>query len=169
MAENVVTAVDTRGGIIVGHDGSAHAEQALRWAADWAGRTGTPLHVVRTWTLSSAPRPATWEPGYVPPLKDFENAVQSALERDIEALSLPEGVPVTCYVLHGHPGRRLVEASAHADLLVVSTRGRGGFAGLVMGSTTDQVVRHAHCPVVVVPARTLHDEPTETDRVAAEG
>jgi nucleotide-binding universal stress UspA family protein len=159
-----------RDGIVVGHDGSRHADRALLWAADWARRTHCSLHVLRTWSLSSAPRPGSWSPGYVPPLTDFEQAVHDGLAHDVHALNLPEDIPaVTLHVLHGSPPRRLVEVSAHAELLVVSSRGRGGFAGLVMGSTTDQVVRHAHCPVVVIPARALDDEPTETDRIAATG
>jgi nucleotide-binding universal stress UspA family protein len=165
----VVTHVDIRGGIVVGHDGSRHADRALRWAAEWALRTGSELHVVRTWTLSSAPRPESWSPGYVPPMTDFEQAVQSALENDVQALRLPADVAsVTCHVLHGSPARRLVDVTAHAELCVVSARGRGGFAGLVMGSTTDQVVRHAHCPVVVIPAHALDDQPHEADRIATD-
>jgi len=159
--------LDIRGGIVVGHDGSRHADRALRWAAEWAGRTGCRLHVVRTWVLSSAPRPASWHPAYVPPMTDYEKAVQDALEEDVRAAQLPASLDVACHVVHGTAARRLVEVSGHADLLVVSSRGRGGFAGLVMGSTTDQVVRHAHCPVVVVRARALDDEPAEADRVAA--
>jgi nucleotide-binding universal stress UspA family protein len=163
--DDVATHVDIRGGIVVGHDGSRHADRALRWAADWARRTRLELHVVRTWTLSSAPRPDSWSPGYVPPMADFEQAVRAALEHDVGALELPS---VTLHVLHGSSARRLVEVSAHADLCVVSARGRGGFAGLVMGSTTDQVVRHAQCPVVVIPAHALDDAPQEADRIAAD-
>jgi nucleotide-binding universal stress UspA family protein len=157
-----------RDGIVVGHDGSRHADRALLWAGDWAKRTHSSLHVVRTWSLSSAPRPSTWTLGCGPPLSDFEQAVYQALEHDVHALNLPEDLPaLTLHVPHGSPARRLVEISANAELLVVSSRGRGGFAGLVMGSTTDQVVRHARCPVVVIPARALDDEPSETDRIAA--
>jgi nucleotide-binding universal stress UspA family protein len=165
--DDVVTHVDIRGGIVAGHDGSRHADRALRWAADWARRAGCGLHVVRTWVLSSAPRPESWSPGYVPPMSDFEQAVLGLLETDVRDLELPAEVPVSCHVVHGTPARRLVEVSAHAELLVVSARGRGGFAGLVMGSTTDQVVRHAKCPVVVIRATALDDEPAETDRIAA--
>ena len=164
---DVVTHVEIRGGIVAGHDGSQHADQAVRWAADWARRLGCELHVVRTWVLSSAPRPGSWSPGYVPPMSDFEQAVLAALEADVRALHLPADVSVACHVAHGSPAHRLVEVSAHAELLVVASRGRGGFAGLVMGSTTDQVVRHAKCPVVVIRARTIDDEPAETDRIAA--
>jgi nucleotide-binding universal stress UspA family protein len=159
-----------RDGIVVGHDGSRHADRALQWAAQWSLRVHCGLHVVRTWTLSSAPRPGSWSPGYVPPMTDFEQAVRTALDHDVHEANLPDELrAVTLHVVHGAPARRLVEVSAHAELLVVSSRGRGGFAGLVMGSTTDQVVRHAHCPVVVIPAHALDDEPTETDRIAVTG
>jgi nucleotide-binding universal stress UspA family protein len=167
--DEVATHVEIRDGIVVGHDGSRHADRALRWAADWALRSGCHLHVVRTWVISSAPRPASWRTTYVPPLSDFEQAAGEALERDVRALDLPGEVAVTCHVVHGSPARRLVEVSAHAELLVVSSRGHGGFGGLVMGSTTDQVVRHAHCPVAVIRARALDDEPLEADRVALRG
>ena len=162
----VVKHLDIREGSVVGHDGSRHAGRARHWAAEWARRTGCRLHVVRTWVLSSAPRPPSWHPTYVPPMTDYEEAVLKALEEDVRALHLPGGLDVVCHVVHGSPARRLVEASRHAELLAVSSRGRGGFAGLVMGSTTDQAVRHAHCPVVVVRARALDDEPAEADRVA---
>jgi nucleotide-binding universal stress UspA family protein len=166
--DNVVTQVDIRDGIVVGHDGSRHADRALHWAARWAERVGCGLHVVRTWVLSSAPRPGSWTPSYVPPLTDFERAVQDALLGEVQAAQLPADLAVACHVVHGTPARRLVEVSSHAELLVVSSRGRGGFAGLVMGSTTDQVVRHARCPVVVIPARALDDEPAEADRIAVD-
>ena len=165
----VVKQLEITDGIVVGHDGSRHAERALRWAADWAARTGCRLHVVRTWVLSSAPRPESWRTGYVPPMTDFEQAVRDALEEDVHAARLPADVPVACHVVHGTPARRLVEVSAGAELLVVSSRGHGGFAGLVMGSTTDQVVRHARCPVVVIRASALDDEPAEADRIAVSG
>lgn len=152
---DVATGLTFQGGILVGHDGSKHAEQAVRWAARWARRAGCDLHVVRTWVIASAPRPSTWEPGYVPPMLDFEKGVLVELQRDVDRLGLETDPPAQCHVLHGTAGRRLVEASAHADLVVVASRGRGGFRGLLLGSTADQVVRHARCPVVVLPAHAL--------------
>jgi nucleotide-binding universal stress UspA family protein len=161
----VASTLELDGGILVGHDGSEHAARAVRWAADWARRVRCDLHVLRTWTLSTAPRPSTWSPGYVPPLTDFEQAVLEELQRDVAALGLTsaESCEVRCHVLHGAPGRRLVEASRGAELVVIASRGRGGFRGLVLGSTADQVVRHAHCPVVVVRAGELNREPAVPD------
>ena len=65
-------------------------------------------------------------------------------------------------MLHGAATRRLLEAAEHAELLVVGSRGAGGFRGLRFGSTADQVVRYAPCPVVVVPCPAPH-EPTDPD------
>jgi nucleotide-binding universal stress UspA family protein len=160
--DKLVTAIDTHGGILVGHDSSAPSSLAVRWAADLSCRLGVGLHVVRTWTLSSAPRPSTWEVGYVPPLKDFEGAVLDELRSDVAALELRTDAEVTCHVLHGSAGRRLVESSEGAEMLVVGSRGIGGFRGLVIGSTAGQVIGHAHCPVVVVPV-TGDKHPSEPD------
>jgi nucleotide-binding universal stress UspA family protein len=153
----VATTVDIKGGLVVGHDGSGAAADAARWAARTAVRLGVPLHVIRTWNLSTAPRPATAARGYVPPLTDFEQAVRDELEADVADLGLPDECEVSCHVLHGAAARRLLEAAAHADLLVVGSRGAGGFRGLLFGSTADQVVRHAPCPVVVVPVAGTDD------------
>jgi nucleotide-binding universal stress UspA family protein len=165
--DQVVSAVDCTGGIVVGHDGSPSSDVAVRWAARMAGRLGCPLHVIRAWALSSAPRPASWSPGYVPPLTDFEEAVLERLRHDVDALALTD-VEVSCHVVHGSSTRRLVEASKGAEMLVVASRGGGGFRGLILGSTAGQLVGHADCPVVVVPAKD-DAEPAEPDAGLTQG
>lgn len=156
----VTTELKLQGGLLVGHDGSAAAADAVRWAARLAGRLGCPLHVVRSWSISSSPRPRTARSGYVPPMTDFETAVRERLESDVAGLGLDPGVDVQSHVLHGPSGRRLLEASVGAEMLVVGSRGAGGFRGLLFGSTADQVVRNARCPVVVVPV-TGTDDPAD--------
>lgn len=146
----VARVVDVPGGVLVGHDGSAGAEEALRWAGRLAARAGYPLHVLRAWKLTTAPRPASWSPGYVPPLEDFEKAVLAELEAHVAAARLDPALPVSGHVAHGSPARVLIESATHADLLVVGARGHGGFAGLLLGSVSEQCVRHAPCPVTVV-------------------
>jgi nucleotide-binding universal stress UspA family protein len=158
----VATSADIHGGLLVGHDGSPASAEAARWAARLAVRLETPLHVVRTWTLSTAPRPATASGGYVPPMTDFEQAVRDELEADVRKLGLPSACQVDFHVLHGASARRLLETARHADLLVVGSRGAGGFRGLRFGSTADQVVRNAPCPVVVVPV-SPPGEPADPD------
>ncbi len=95
--------MDASGAILVGHDGSLPAATAVRWAARLAERLSLPLLVVRSWALSSAPRPSTWTAGYVPPLTDFEDAVRQRLEHDVAGLDLPADCRVSCHVVHGQP------------------------------------------------------------------
>ncbi len=166
--QHVATAADCAGAILVGYDGSKRSAQALRWAVSLAGRLGCRVVVARTWALSSAPRPASWAPGFVPPMTDFEGAVLDRLRADVEALHLPDDVDVSCEVLHGSAGQRLVESSKGAQMLVVGSRGGGGFLGLKLGSTASQVVGNAHCPVVVVPVES-DETPVVPDAGLANG
>jgi nucleotide-binding universal stress UspA family protein len=148
---DVSTEVEVSGGVVVGHDGSGCSQETLQWAATLAERASWPLHVVRSWRMTSAPRPPTWEPGYVPPMTDYEKAVLEDLRADVVvALGADRARAVHCHAVHIAPVKALIEAGKHADLLVVGSRGRGGFAGLLLGSVSDQVVHHASCPVTVV-------------------
>ncbi len=159
--EGVARTADVPGGVLVGHDGSGCAQEALQWAAGLAARAGYPLHVLRAWKITTAPQPATLEPGYIPPLEDFEKAVRDELEAHVAKAGLDPALSVTCHVAHANPARALIESAVRADLLVVGARGRGGFAGLVLGSISDQCVRHAPCPVTVVRTGTATNEAAE--------
>jgi len=147
----VSTEAEVAGGVVVGHDGSGCSQETLRWAATLAERASWPLHVVRSWRMTSAPRPSTWEPGYVPPMTDWEQAVLDDLRADVrDALGPERAEKAICHAVHMAPVKALIDAGRSADLLVVGSRGRGGFAGLLLGSVSDQVVHHAPCPVTVV-------------------
>jgi nucleotide-binding universal stress UspA family protein len=146
--------VELPGGVLVGHDGSECAQQALVWAAGLAARVGLDLHVVRAWGMTSAPRPKTWQPGFVPPLTDFEEAVRQELDSCVAGAALDPAVRVHTHVVHRPPAKGLIETAKGADLLVVGARGRGGFSGLLLGSVSDQCVHHAPCPVTVVRSGT---------------
>jgi len=148
--DRVCRVADVPSGVLVGHDGSPCAQQALGWAAALAHRAGYDLHVARIWDLASAPRPSTWAPGYVPPLHEWEAAVLDELSVQVAAAGVHPQVAVTCHAVHGAPAPRLIASAVHADLLVVGSRGHGGFAGLRLGSVSDQCVHHAPCPVTVV-------------------
>jgi nucleotide-binding universal stress UspA family protein len=143
--------VEITSGIVAGHDGSALASVAVEHAAALALRLGVPLHVVRVWGLKTAPTPSTMKLGYVPPAEDFEKAVLDELSEHLAALDLPEGLDLRTHAVRGQSATTLIEVASGAEMLVVGNRGKGGFRGLRMGSTADQVLHHASVPVLVVP------------------
>lgn len=139
------------GSIVVGHDGSRFADSALDWALAHAESTGLPVHVVRAWSISTAPRPADARPGFVPGIDELGRATQAALEADTaEACAAHPDVAVTLEAVHGPADDTLLAASRGAAIVVVGPRGLGGFAGLLLGSVSDRVMRHASCPVLVL-------------------
>jgi nucleotide-binding universal stress UspA family protein len=155
--------------VIVGHDGSSTADLALAWALDYAGRFDADVRVIRGWVVSTAPRPASMSGGYVPPIEEFEAAVVAELEADGARVVAERGatVDVSYEGFRGAAANGLVEASPDADLLVVGARGLGGFRGLALGSVSDQCVRHAACPVVVI--RDEHSADIERSRRLDDG
>jgi len=149
-------------GVLVAHDGSEHADEALRVGVRHATALGLPVTIVRAWSITTAPKPETWEFGYVPPLEDFETAVLAELERDARRV-VPDDLDVTFLAVHAKPAPAIIAASEGLELIVVGSRGRGGFAGLVLGSVSEQIVRYASCPVLVTHHRgdVSRDEPEE--------
>jgi nucleotide-binding universal stress UspA family protein len=154
MGEDAELDLAISSGVVVADDGSEPARLALRWAVEEARLRRCTLHVVRAWSIQTAPRPATWRPGYAPSLKEYEEAVRAELQRDVrEAIGSDPGCEVNVHPVHAHPGPALVSASQRADLVVVGSRGMGGIRGMLLGSVSEQVVRHAACSVVVVRER----------------
>lgn len=152
--------ITARGGILVAHDGSKAANAALLTAVHCAPAFGQHVAVVRAWDLATAPAPPEQTAGYIPPLEDFQAATLAALARDTATIRHDHpDVTISCSVVHGNPAEKLIEASADVDLIVLGSRGRGGFLGLLLGSVTDQVVHHALCRVLVDrgPALPDHD------------
>ena len=139
-------------GIIVGIDGSAHSVRALEWAIKEGALQHAAVTVI---TVNSVPA-SPWSGNPVILAQDpavLEKMQQAAEEMAVKVTSqLGEAQPasVTVRAINGFPSKELINASRDADLLVVGSRGAGGFARLMIGSTSDQVVHHAHCPVVVV-------------------
>ena len=138
---------DTSQRIVVGVDGSPASCDALRWAADQARRTGASLQVVTTWEY---PTSYGWVPPYPP---DFDPAgdARRALEDTVaDVLGDHPDLTVELVVREGHPAPVLVEAAKGASMLVVGSRGHGGFAGMLLGSVSEHCVRQAPCPVTVM-------------------
>lgn len=133
--------------IVVGVDGSNSSKNALRWAAREAERVGAALQVVMTW---HNPYPDMWIP-HSPPGTDPLAVTRRALEHIVKGvLGDHPAIPVEQSAVEGAPARVLVEAAKGADLLVVGSRGLGGFAEVLLGSVSLHCVSHAPCPVVVV-------------------
>jgi nucleotide-binding universal stress UspA family protein len=138
-------------GIVVGVDGSRHSRKALERAANEAAVHHMPLTVL---TVHQAVRDVYGSASHYPDdaaLTDkAKEAAKAETDQVLAALgSQPASVTVTA--VHGLPVDELIKASQGADMLVLGRRGFGGFARLMMGSVTDQVSRHAHCAVLVVP------------------
>ena len=137
--------------MVVGIDGSAGSDSALAWALAHA-REDDLIRAVYVWQV---PRGAT--PDFVPASElatirpDADRFVADVVDN---VLKVHEGqVPqIERVSYYGHPGRWLVKLSAESDMIVVGSRGRGGFVGLLLGSVSTYVTHHALCPVVVVPA-----------------
>jgi nucleotide-binding universal stress UspA family protein len=142
--------------MVVGVDGSPGSISALRWAIDEAEVRGIPLDVVLVIPYRAPegePWPLNLTPEYTP--QRLEEARQEAALQ-LEGLLKEHGtdhvtVEIRPHVVAGQPARRLMRLAEGADLLVVGSRGLGGFRGLVLGSVSTQCVHHAPCPVVVVP------------------
>jgi len=141
-------------GIVVGIDGSHSAGRALEWAMAEAAIRKTELAVITV-----LPEPASQWTGRPAPLGgDAERVaeIRKSAEAAVAATTakLEGGKPesVTVAAVAGFPAETLINASKDSDLLVVGARGGGGFASLILGSVSNQVVHHASCPVVVVPA-----------------
>lgn len=137
--------------IVVGVDGSAPSVAALRWALAEARTHGAVLEAVTTWEMPFA---AAGEAGlYVGTWnEDLGAEAGRRLDEVIDALDAG-GVEVRRVVEYGAAAQVLLDRAAGADLLVVGARGRGGFAGLLLGSVSQQCATHAVCPTVVVPYR----------------
>lgn len=136
--------------IVVGHDGSSGAADALEVALQLAADLGAPLTIVRAWSLVTAPRPANWTFGYAPSVDELAEAVRADLAANTQRqVARFPSVVVTCRAYHAGPAASLIRASKEARMLVVGARGLGGLRELVLGSVSDQCVRHAHCPVLV--------------------
>ena len=140
-------------GIVVGIDGSDHSLEALNWAMKEAAAHHAPLTVLVVHQVAASHW--TGNPITLPEDRAAQEAAGHAAEKAAAEAEgrLGESRPasVTVRAVSGIAARELIDASRDADLLVVGSRGGGGFANLMMGSTSSQVVHHAHCPVVIMP------------------
>ncbi|HEX8093377.1 universal stress protein [Jatrophihabitans sp.] len=134
--------------ILVGVDGSPSSRTALSWAAAEAADHQADLVVLNVWEATLPPPVGSVPQTSVPDPSGL--ATENLLQVVKEVLGEDPPVLVQPRVKPGNPAEVLIEESADAALLVVGTRGRGGFAGLVLGSVSQHVAAYAKCPVAVV-------------------
>jgi nucleotide-binding universal stress UspA family protein len=134
--------------VIVGVDGSAQSILALRWACHRAETCGDVIRAVCTWSLGASGEDWTALPGAK---AEGQQRAERALQAAVDAARCDyPAADIETLVVEGPAAHVLVEMSADADLLVVGSRGHGGFTGLLLGSVSIQCVHHSRCPVTVV-------------------
>ncbi len=138
-----------RGGdvdIVVGVDGSDSSRQALTWAVNYAGLIGAGVDAVMSWNYPAGygmgAVATDWNPG--------EDARDLLAETVASVLGDHIPVPFTQVVREGNAAQVLLDETKDAQMLIVGSRGDGGFAGLLLGSVSAHCAEHAHCPVLVI-------------------
>ncbi len=139
------------GRIVVGVDGSAAANAALAWATRQAELTGATVEAVIAWHYPVAAGGYGFAPVAALDDTDFQTVYARVLS-DALALTVDPASPVkiSTIVREGNPAQVLLETAEGADLLVVGSRGHGGFTGALLGSVSQHCAHHAPCPLVIV-------------------
>jgi nucleotide-binding universal stress UspA family protein len=146
------TVVGTIPRIVVGVDGSANARAALGWALEEARLRHAALDVVHAWQLPfQGGSPVSM---LELPADELERVARRVLDGAMAGADRTGLREVEALLICDHPARALLDTAKGADLLVVGSRGRGGFAGLLLGSVSQKILHHAPCPVVVIPPGT---------------
>jgi nucleotide-binding universal stress UspA family protein len=142
------------GRIVVGIDGSWASKAVLRFAVEEARLRGSSLHVVHAWRYSTGGLHTFYTGGLGTqlggPAMTRAEQEQRRLERFVGKLLPATDVEITVSAVEGFPAQALLEAAKGAELLVVGSRGHGGFGGLLLGSVSQQCAHHAPCPMVIV-------------------
>lgn len=134
------------GPVVVGDDGSANGTRALRWAAEEARARDVPLDLVHAWSGGASPM---FGLPLVVPREHAERAAEHKLDEAMETVDLT-GLVIERHAMEGTPAGVLVDRSHSAGLVVVGSRGRGGLAAILLGSTSRHLLHHAAAPVVIV-------------------
>jgi nucleotide-binding universal stress UspA family protein len=140
--------------VVVGIDGSEQSTQALRWGAHFAASIGARLDAVAAWQYPTSwgwsPAPLEWSPE-----QDMEKALTEAVD-EVFGAQRPDDMRLAVH--EGNAAKVLLDESKGALMLVVGSRGHGGFTGLLLGSVSANVAEHATCPVMVVHGDQLPPE-----------
>ena len=131
--------------IVVGVDGSPASQAALDWGMEEARLRKGQVIVLASWAYPYVTDAAGQAWDYT----GFERDARLILDGELRRADDP-AVPVTGRLVEGNPVAALVEASREADLLIVGSRGLGGFSGMLLGSVSAQLAHHARCPVLII-------------------
>lgn len=144
--------VEPSGGrIVVGVDGSPSSKAALKWAVRQAALTGSTVEAVIAWHYPPMYGGYGWAPvSAVSPVSFDEVAAKTLTESIAESVDPASSVHISQQVAEGSPAQVLLEAAKGADLLVVGSRGHGGFSGLLLGSVSQHCASHSSCPIVII-------------------
>ena len=140
--------------IVVGFDGSKDSQSALSWAVEEARQRNGQLRLVTVWNRPSL----AWFPdmletaaGEIAGEGDSPQKIAGVLQAKALKFSADEGVAASGEIVHSKsPASAILHAAQEADLIIVGSRGHGGFLGLQLGSVSTQIINHAPCPVLVV-------------------
>ena len=138
------------GKVVVGTDGSEASFVAVKWAAQEAVAHSAQLEVIHAWTVPAISDPMAMMPIQLP-VEEFIKQAEAVSEHAVRVAHDAGAKDVKAVVARGSAAEHLITASRSALMVVVGTRGHGGFVGLLLGSVAQQVATHAACPVVVVP------------------
>jgi len=145
--------------IVVGVDGSPSSRAALGWAVRQAKFMHGTVDAVIAWQIPVVLQSYGWAPIYVEEEGCFEEDARKRLDALIgEVVEQADSPLVTSLVIKGHAAEALMEAADGADLLVVGSSGRGGFAQALLGSVSQHCVHHAPCPVLVMRGESESEE-----------
>lgn len=147
--------------VVVGVDGSASSNEALRWALGEARLRKAPLRALHAWIYLHALVPPlvgypytreTINPTALDAAAAGKQGAEAILDQALATVGDLDDIALTRLIVQDSPAQALIDAVSAQDRLVVGSRGRGGFAGLLLGSVSQQCAQHAPCPVVIVHA-----------------
>jgi nucleotide-binding universal stress UspA family protein len=141
--------------VVVGVDGSAGSREALQWAIAEARLQQVPLRAIHAWTYAEPLIPPLigypYSAEYVESaIDERRRAAEGLLEQETDAIAEAHEIEIERVIAEGSAARVLIDAVGEDDLLVVGSRGHGGFSSLLLGSVSQQCAQHAPCPVVIV-------------------